>query len=77
MSVACTANDLPGYVYESDIDERLWDLEPLVPGAYRQQQSVLELSEQIHEGREDLGSSFGQATARFCDNVGRRVGQRA
>jgi hypothetical protein len=77
MSVACTVNDVHGYVYESDIDERLWDLEPLVPGAYRQQGSVLELSEQIDEGREDLGSSFGQATARFCHNVGRRVDRRA
>lgn len=77
MSVACTANDGHGYVYELEIDERLWELEPLVPGAYRQQESVLRLSELVHEGREDLGSSFGQATSRFCHNVGRPVGRRS
>ena len=75
LQVACTVNDVHGYVHEASIDEQLWQLDRQVPGAYRLQSSVLALSERIAMFKERAGTSFEVGTARFCIRVGDRLKQ--
>jgi hypothetical protein len=71
--VACTVNKAHDFVHEYHVDRLVWELD--VPGAYRYQDSVLTLSQQIHEYKDDAGAVYELGSELYCDTVDARLEQ--
>jgi hypothetical protein len=77
MHVACKVNEAHDFAHEYRIDELLRTLDPQVPGAVRVRDSVLDLSSDIADAKEDADLAYEVGSEVFCEEVKYQVEQQA